>query len=212
MTKQLNENKINELAVMYATTHSHEILIELLEELQPMIRNEARKASAKYQIEYDDLIAEFTRDVWEAVKGEAVKSFDGSSNITQRIHTFFKCSVTEFIKYRTASRRSGMVVVSSDAYQHHSSELIDSAMLYGGQPNLLEDNVVAEEWIDETLAGFRKSNERYCKVIELIYLGFTNQEIALALGSPSYDEAIRQIVSRAKKLFKKHLESNPHAA
>ncbi|MFS0841188.1 RNA polymerase sigma factor [Paenibacillus sp. 1P03SA] len=222
MTKQLNNELINELSVRYASTGSDEILAQLLDEVRPMIYNEAVRAERKYDIPREDMVSEFTQDIWEAVRGEAAANFDGSSNFTQRFHTFFKRSLVNHLRYRKAAKRD-IPTYSLDrafetCYQIDTDEGSFTPQWSGhgtvpSQENVVEEEVLLDEWINETLAGFRTSHERQCKVIELTIFGCTNIEIANALGSPTYDESTRQFVSRAKKSFQKYVNSqNPLSA
>ena len=112
MTKQLNNELINKLAVKYAETKSEEILVEILEQARPMIYNEAVKAERRYGIDREDMVSEYMQDVWEAVKSESALRFDGSSNFTQRFHSFFKKSLLDKLRHNNREMRSAMTTVS----------------------------------------------------------------------------------------------------
>jgi hypothetical protein len=226
MTKQLNNELINKLAVKYAKTKSSDTLADIMELTRPMIYHEAIKAERRYGyigIERDEMISEYMQDVWEALSGEAVLKFNGSSNFTQRFHDFFKKSLVDRLKYYNSRKRSDMTTVSLDKTirvdnSRTSPEGIDASLEYINASfkemrKTAEEEFIGNEWVNETLAGFARSNEREALIIQMVYHGYETIEIAQALGSPSYDQKTRKAVSRAKSNFKKFIENqNPLSA
>ncbi|KTS84429.1 hypothetical protein NS115_03595 [Paenibacillus jamilae] len=217
---QLNNELINELSVMFAKTKSGEVFTDLLEQLRPMIFNEAIKAERRYGLDRNEMISEYTEDVWQAVNSDAALKFDGTSNFAQRFHTFFKKSLVDKLRYYGCEKRSAMSTVSMDNMLRPTHEMDEAfrdlhftEIGLTPQKLTLEDELIGSDWVNETLAGFRRSNERDGLIIQLIYDGYENDEVAQALGSPTYSQNIRQVVSRAKAKFKKFIENqNPLSA
>ncbi|MGM1023484.1 MAG: hypothetical protein ACQEXV_23860 [Bacillota bacterium] len=207
---QLNNELINELSVMYAKTKSGEVLADLLEQLRPMIFNEAVKAERRYGLERDEMISEYTEDVWQAINSEAALKFDGTSNFTQRFHAFFKKSLIDKLRFYGYGKRSAMKTLSMDNTFRPNHGFTELERLH--RKPTLEDEILGSGWVNETLAGFRRSNERDGLIIQMVYDGYENDEIAQALGSPTYSQNIRQAVSRAKAKFKKFINQNPLSA
>lgn len=205
MSNQLDNELINSLAVSYAQTGDGMVFEKLFSLIQPMIHNQAVKAERDTGIPKETFLSLFNEDVWQAVKGEAVRGFNGSSNFTQRLHSFFKCSVTDCIRYETAERRSFSVEYLDRPVGDHSDNIS-----YGELIPLrysLETEVSDADWLVTTLERFRRSNERHGKVIEMILHGYTNEEIATAFGSSTYDDRVRQLVRRARVNFRGFLDS-----
>lgn len=210
MATELNNDLINELASAYAQTKSDETFRELFEHLRPMVHNEAMKAERDRGIPRDTMISHFNEGIWRAVDGEAAKNFDGSSNFSQRFHTFFKRRLIDEVKYRTADKRAAFVEsLDKPLDVSHGEAAEKSAQSYAAairNPRTTEQEYFEAQEINETLVGFRGTNERHGRVIEMLYHGYTNDEIARAFGSDSYDEKIRQLVTRARKSFRAYLD------
>jgi DNA-directed RNA polymerase specialized sigma24 family protein len=191
----------------YKNTGSDEDFAKLLEVLNPMLHNEAVKAERNNGIPRETMISHYSESVWQAVRGDAVNNFDGSSTFAQRFHQFFKCRLADEIKYKTAEKRTGIVesldkeVPSSDGSPYGGSyaEAISS-------PVSVERDYLENEWTRKTLEGFRRSSERHSKIIQMLYDGYTNDEIAIAFGSQTYNDRIRQLVHRARTSFRAFLD------
>lgn len=207
---ELNNDLINELALRYAQTKSDETFRELFEYLRPMVHNEAMKAERDRGIPRDTMLSHFNEGIWRAVDGEAAKNFDGSSNFSQRFHTFFNRRLIDEVKYQRADKRTALVESLDKLQPHVSGD--NRSMPTGGTyveaisaPRTTEQEFFENHELTETFAGFRGSNERYGQVIEMLYRGHTNDEIAKACGYDSYDRAARRLVFRARESFRAHL-------
>ena len=67
------------------------------------------------------------------------------------------------------------------------------------------------EVIEKTFAEFGETHERHSRVIRLLYLGLTNEELAKQLGEAEYNSKIRKLVQRAKEKFSIYLSKNQSA-
>lgn len=205
MATELNNDLINELATKYAQTKSDATFRELFEHLRPMVHNEAMKAERDQGIPKETMISHFNERIWRAVDGDGARNYDGSTNFSQRFHTFFKQRLIDEVKYRQADKRDALVESldkmipgseSGSTYVEAISENSRSA----------EQEFLDDAEVTETLEGFRTSNERHGLVIEMLYRGYSNDEIAQRFGSDTYDDRIRALVKRARQSFRAYLD------
>lgn len=201
----LNHNLVNSLALRFAKWKKKEVFEELYEAVRPMVYHEARKAEERTGIPREDFISLFSEDVWQAASGQAVKDFDGSSNFSQRLHTFFERSKTDAIRHRTAGRRRFKTEYLSNPVKYYEGNQETTYADVIPLPYSLENEVGSSDAVKRLLAGFRRANERDFTVIAMILEGHSKQEIANVLGSEKYDARTRQIVTRSRNAFRDYV-------
>ncbi len=211
---ELNTDLINQLALDYAQNGGKETIANLFYEMKPLIDNEAtietRKAhSYGVMIPFEDFESAFSMCLWTAVEG-----YNGKTDFVQRFYFFLRKRYRPDVwrQYQTTGSKEDKDGRRYDKARNDSLDREIAEDLTLGESICdevdIEDEITERQAVIKLMNEFQKINERYHKVITLIYQGCTNDEIAKALGETSYNDKIRKLVSRSKRTFKQYLSKN----
>ncbi|MBC9786395.1 sigma-70 family RNA polymerase sigma factor [Heliobacterium chlorum] len=194
----IDNEAINKAAFRCDNDPSEESLSELLDLMAPLVDRMAYKLSQRTGIESTVFISELREAVWKASVG-----YNGESNFTQRFNFFAKDKITDIKKALGRQKRSLCTEVSMDneipgACGETFASIIEDKENY-------EDTVIETLHYEKMLAGFATTNEQQARILELLRLGFSNEEIAAFFGEKEYSQKARQAVSRAKKAFREYI-------
>ncbi|MBC9785917.1 hypothetical protein H1S01_15635 [Heliobacterium chlorum] len=200
MARTIDMKLINKTALLCDLDPSEESLARLLELMAPVVEHTARKYAQLTGLELELIISELKEVVWKASVG-----YNGRSAFTQRFHSFAKDKEIDLIRYCCRLKRSLCTEVSMDAPMPMEKDSTYANVIEDKYN--LEEEVIAKVDIEKKLAGFARTNEQASKILELMRLGFENEEIAKFLGEAEYSPKVRQKVSRARKAFREYLAS-----
>lgn len=215
-----------EIAVAYATTEDVGEKEVLTNQLFKLMRNYihmcANNAVKRARVNYgiyipkEDFISYYSQYLWEALRDFDVKGKSTFRNIV--IRRFSLAEIHTSRMYRTKGSQKDKDGFTYDSARWESLDRFIGTRDGEHEPRTLGETL-RDEWDWETeiienydveliLNKFRNENERYARVIQLIYLGYEGAELAQAAGEADvYNAKVRKLVQRAKKNFRKFLES-----
>nr|WP_243237458.1 hypothetical protein [Heliobacterium chlorum] len=167
--------------------------------LDPVVQREAEKQHQFTSIPKDDYVSNFMESLWRAAK-----EYNGDSHFMQRFYHLMEQASFKLERYYQSKKRDIQRTTSLD--QPSGDE---NNSLYEVLPDtfIFEEYVTTQDEIKKSLDGFRTTNERDSKVIDMLQFGCTNSEIAESLGGRYSEDRIRKRVQRARDRFKEFLES-----
>lgn len=219
MRVNVNEQRVHVLALEYAKEGGQDYLTDLTEELNPFIMEEVRKAVLRATdtgvfIAAHDFESGYRFAVWEAAKG-----YNWKGEFMKRLRFF--------MKHREADAwRLYETEINDDQYKDGKS--YDKARLdsldkpIDDEGNTFADivyksinSVSAEmeyfaqadfkDWLDKFGQAY---SQRYQKVIVLMHLGLTYEEISHAFGESKYNAKMRKLIERTKAAFESYAAQN----
>ncbi|WP_066640631.1 sigma-70 family RNA polymerase sigma factor [Desulfolucanica intricata] len=211
---RIEHEELDQLAPLAQKDRDYFLSI-LYEQVKPYIKMEVKKRVSRaletgISIPSEDFESAYNLAFWNAVEG-----YNGKSKFIQRLNFFmrrreadvwrmYRVNLKDNVKYTKARLESLDRKIGDDGQTF--ADLIFSKI----QTNRTDDDFINQICIQELIDNFKKQNKRYKKVIELIYLGFSNNEIARAFGENEYNWKIRKLVQRAKHAFKEFILANPY--
>ncbi|MCW2279254.1 hypothetical protein [Heliophilum fasciatum] len=195
MTKENREN-INALAAKFAATNDQYILTKLYYAVQPYIQREAKRQSAKSMIPKEDYESIFGEEVWNAAL-----QYNGKSHFMQRLHTRTHSKAIDINRYHLFTEKRSLWKVNS--LDSVTSEDGTPAMDRIPAPVSVEQEVITKLSIDE----FQQKNPKEGVIIKLLACGFSNLEIAKALGKAGYGSKERKDFFHSRRKFKEHFDA-----
>lgn len=191
-----------------------QIFISMEKYISVCATNAVRKAAEYYlDIPKVDFISAYNLALWESI--ESFKPAKGSihSLISYRF-SIAEASVWRQYEIKDEKEKNGRSFIKArwnyldnilKQYSESESEQSLSEMLLGKVPSA-ESTYIEKNNVIEILESFAQKNERYMKVISLIYEGYKGNDLAVAMGEgKKYNTNVRKLVQRAKNSFKKFL-------
>ncbi len=210
---QLDNQKINELALEFATNGGEEVFTDLFAEMKPLVTNEARKETFKaaqygLTIPVKDFESAFSMAVWTAAK-----EFNGQSNFIQRFYYFLQKRYRPNVwrQYRVRGNNEDKDGIRYDKARNDSLDRLinnkeETIKTLGdtlASQTDIEDIITTSKTVKQVMREFHEVKPQYSEIIGLVYQGFTTAEMAAILGERESNVKFRKRVSRAKKIFKR---------
>jgi hypothetical protein len=199
---KMKTNRINELALMYATNRDEQTLIELFEEIRNENFFKKHVGYTHYQVlqsnginlDRDDIESEVNLTIMRAADG-----YNGTTNFLARVNSYFKLRLYQLIRDNSRLKRDGSKAVS---IEKHMDTAYDFFIKESVQKNSdAESACIAKDTLQRYL---KSANERYAEVIKSLAGGLTPEQATKKLGFENYDTNARKLVSRARADFEKY--------
>lgn len=203
----MNNVRINQLAGKYAESRDQFVFTDLYYEVKrEVIDGEAIKRARRCRIPKEDFESYICEALWRACEGYD----ETKGDFLARFHHYLDRACGVVYKHYTAKKRTGVVVSIHNTLKggEEREEKTFEDVLEADYS--LEDEVLrSEKEIRKMLVSFskkKKTNERNARIIHMLMLDYTNEEIAKELGASEYNATIRKKVQRAKEAFKAYCE------
>lgn len=214
---KINDRLINDLAYNFSRTKSQYIFNILYREVEGFIKMSGKKAYVRAKnygvhIPLEDFESYYNEALWKSAIDYDEKLGEFMPRLLTNIRRL------ERNVWRQYETKGGDKDKSGKRYEKAQNDSLDriidqdSGFTLGEvllkSTKSTEQLFFEKESIRKILEDFEKINERYAKVVTLIYFGATNDEIARAFGESEYNAKTRKLVQRAKESFRKFLISN----
>lgn len=202
----MNSAKINQLASMYAEGGDQFVFTDLYREVRrDVIEGEASKRARRCRIPKEEFESYICEALWKACEGYD----ETKGDFLARFHLFLDRACGVVYKRYNAQKRTGVVVSIHNPLKggDDCEETFEDVLKSNYS---LEDEVISKDLqTRKMLVSFskaKKKNEQSARIIHMLLLDYTNEEIAKELGASEYNATIRKKVQRAKEAFKAYCE------
>ncbi|ACV62717.1 RNA polymerase, sigma-24 subunit, ECF subfamily [Desulfofarcimen acetoxidans DSM 771] len=182
------DNWIDKQALKYAQTKEPAIFEDIFRRLKPKLDRLADRNSNKYaslRIPAEDYKSYYYEALWRAAE-----NFNGRTPFIRRVNLMLYESEVRLYRYYASKKRAVFL-----------KEIIDDRHML-----IVEFDTAVE---NEMLEGFlQNTSERNSKIIKLLQIGCTKQEIADVLGCSWYNKKARKTVQRAKDQLRRFIAVN----
>jgi hypothetical protein len=192
------DEKLDYLALQYSRTQNEDVLTDLVTEMIPICKRDARSWSLKTGIPESDLQSAFIQTV-----EEAAREYRAVGLFIKRYHFFKNREAIDVLRHATAKKRDSLNTISLNSMVNNTNEegleFVDTIEDFSSEFSTLIE-------LKDMMKQFKEKNPIYAKIIESLAMGKNKKEIALSLGESSYSDLARKKVSLARKTFREFIQ------
>jgi hypothetical protein len=201
----IDNSRVNDLAIRYSRTGDESLLKELLVVLSGAIKYKAYKYSKNVHMEPDDIESLLKLAVWEAIKDGKIAHHDtAQSDVMQRINTYWLYVLKRQQRLEDESRHKVNVTAVHIADVFTPEDGTD-AENWGDRIRDTAEDFTEVHAAQDVMDRYAAQNPEDFPVIVALAQGVDTQTLATLVGLPEYNACARKRISRIRDRFRDYI-------